>query len=1064
VHARRGSIRWKNLVVVDTPAELRVRLLGGLSVDGVDEAAFGSRKARLLLKRLAIERGRSVPSDVLIETLWNSDRPASPNDQLGVLVSRLRRVVGAERLVHRASGYALDVDWLDLDELTTRVEEAASASAAGRVSAARSAAEAAIALARGGVLPDDDGEWLDAERARCDAAIGRAHQLVAETALLAGDAEAAAAAAETSLVRDPYDEAALRLLMRAHAAAGRPASGLAAYVRVRARLAEDLGVDPTPETERLHDQLVLGDVTLDARTVHATGKPALFGRDDELAVLDGHLARARAGEAVAITVRGEGGIGKSTLVSAWAQSIAHTAVVLHCRCDPLGRDLPLQPVVDAFARHLDALGPVGAELVGDDSPLLAGLLGTAAAGTPSTVGTDPEVGRSQLFASLLAVVERLGDGPIVVIIDDIHHGGTSTYEWLSFALRRGRRLMLVLTSRPDGAALAGADEIVLGPLDDESVRSLLRDVPDASAVDDIVARSAGNPLFARSLAAAPGSRTPATIREVVDRQIDGLGPAAATIRAASIVGAGVDVDLLAAVLGTPVGDVLDDLELGCRAGLLDEGIVGFEFRHELVRDALEQSAGSARRAHVHRQVARALDRRLPRDHLAVAVHARLGGDAALASTAFVDAARMAFSRFDVGASLDHLDAALALVPSADVYGLRARVRLAALDLDGAQHDASEAVALGGGASALEVAAWTAYYRRRYEEARQYADAGTEVTGDPALQLSCRAVGGRVRHSQGDLAGAEARLTGDERAAVELRGVTDVWLAMVRVHQGRPVEALELAERALARPDRLTHAWALMHGRLGRIMALGQLGRVEDALVSCEELEQMLVRAGAAGARFDGITANCRGWLLRNVGCFELADESNERALLAHAEQRRLTEKGLTEAYWVAHLDLIDGKLMAGDPGAAERLIADLTGLETWQGTMAWHQRQRLVLARARARAMSDDQRAAWELAEHVRADAAERGSRRYELLAAAVGAGCERDPDIAAVDAVIAGLEACAKLEGWRLAADLGRQFGVDRWRRAAERMAADVVANAGGHRDTASAWIDRRLTAAWPT
>ena len=61
------------------------------------------------------------------------------------------------------------------------------------------------------------------------------------------------------LDHDPYDEAALRVLMRAYAAAGRPASALAAYARVRERLSEDLGVDPAPETEELHTLILLGD-------------------------------------------------------------------------------------------------------------------------------------------------------------------------------------------------------------------------------------------------------------------------------------------------------------------------------------------------------------------------------------------------------------------------------------------------------------------------------------------------------------------------------------------------------------------------------------------------------------------------------------------------------------------------------------------------------------------------------------------------------------------------------------------------------------------------------------
>ena len=431
---------------------------------------------------------------------------------------------------------------------------------------------------------------------------------------------------------------------------------------------------------------------------------------------------------------------------------------------------------------------------------------------------------------------------------------------------------------------------------------------------------------------------------------------------------------------------------------------------------------------------------------------------ALASAAFVDAGRAAFDRFDVGAAMEHVDAALELGPTPAAIGLRARLRLAVLDLDGARLDAAEAVASGGGAEALEIAAWTAYYRRQYDEARRFADDGAAIATDVGLELSCRAVGGRVRHGAGDLAGADEKLAAAELAPVEVRGVADVWLACLRVHQGRPAEALELAGRALVQPDRLAHKWAAMHGRFARVMALGQLGRVDEALTACDELERARLRAGDVGTRFEGIAANGRGWLLRNVGCFELADDSNERALAAHAEQARLSASGLTEAYWVAKLDLIDGRLLVGDLDAAVRGLDEANGLDEWQGTMAWHQRQRLGLLRARAARMNDDVGGAWSLADAVRTDATEHGSRRYQVLASALMASYEPNPDPARVEAVIAGLESCARLEGWRLASDLARLGGSDAHALAAERMAAGVITHAGDHRDTVAAWVERRL------
>ena len=153
------------------------------------------------------------------------------------------------------------VDWLDIVELEDRVEEASARLAAGSPTAARAAARAALALVRGEFLADEpDPVWAEADRGAAARTVARARVVAAEAALAAGDPGDAAAVAEGALDHDPYDEAALRALMRAHAAAGRPASALAAYARVASDSREDLGVDPVKETEELHTAILLGDV------------------------------------------------------------------------------------------------------------------------------------------------------------------------------------------------------------------------------------------------------------------------------------------------------------------------------------------------------------------------------------------------------------------------------------------------------------------------------------------------------------------------------------------------------------------------------------------------------------------------------------------------------------------------------------------------------------------------------------------------------------------------------------------------------------------------------------
>ena len=241
--------------------ELRLRLLGGLAIEGRTSKDVGSRKARTLLAVLAVRHGSAVSVGTLAEILWGHDQPARPQDQVGVLVSRLRGSLGAHRIVRHDAGYQLATDWLDVAELDQRSAAAAASLAAGDAVSARLGATMALDLVRGDLLPEEEGAWLEGPRTTTGRAVAGLRLLAAEAALAAGDPIGAAAAAAAGLDHDPYDEAALRVLMRAHVAVGRPASALAAYAAARHRLVEDLGVSPAPETEAVHASVLAADGT-----------------------------------------------------------------------------------------------------------------------------------------------------------------------------------------------------------------------------------------------------------------------------------------------------------------------------------------------------------------------------------------------------------------------------------------------------------------------------------------------------------------------------------------------------------------------------------------------------------------------------------------------------------------------------------------------------------------------------------------------------------------------------------------------------------------------------------
>ena len=309
-----------------------------------------------LLRLLALARGHAVPADVLAAVLWGDAQPAKPADQVAVLVSRLRGVLGRDRLEHGDGGYRLRYDWLDADELAGLVEEIERRQRAGNLVGAAAASRVALSLVRGDVPAERlDGDWAAGQLADLDRLVSRVRRLAATALAAAGFWVEAADLSAAAVARDPYDEDALRLLMRANVSGGRVGSALAAYADARRRLADDLGTDPSPETEALHAAILRGEVAAAGRHIEAGAR--LVGRQSQLDRLDVIASRSHAGSLEIVVVAGEAGIGKTSLLRAWAaRRAAIGEVVLSATCGPLDRAVPLDALMVAIGTHLHAAG------------------------------------------------------------------------------------------------------------------------------------------------------------------------------------------------------------------------------------------------------------------------------------------------------------------------------------------------------------------------------------------------------------------------------------------------------------------------------------------------------------------------------------------------------------------------------------------------------------------------------------------------------------------------------------------------------------------------------------
>ncbi len=644
------------------PRGLRVHVLGEVSVDGIERPSLGSRKARQLLRELALARGRPVSADSLADTLWDDDLPRDPAAQVAVLVSRLRAAIGADHLSHGDAGYALHYQWLDIEAAEQLTDEAARRLSREQYAAAVSASRGALALLQPGT-PADGG--TDALVSRLTA---RARLLCVRALLASGDPSGAVEIALQALDTNPLDEEALRLAMAGMAAGSRSSSALALHEAFRERLLDELGVSPSAETDLVHRAVlkgapipgvVVGSRNLPAgRPDHATG---LAGREPELAALNDCWRDARTRGMIRVAVEGEPGIGKTFLVRTWIASLPRDAQVLEARCDEVNPSLPLQPILDAVHARLREVGSnESLALLGPERRLLAPLLGApfemAEAGfdVALSLASSP-AGAAMLNAALISVMRRLCASPTVLFIDDVHRIDQASASWLAQLANRSPdvHLLVLATQRSTERRSVVVDKVIqVGPLSLEAAASIVG--PERAA--GLHGRTGGNALFLTELANAdPAVTVPDSIQASIVARCERAPEVADTLRGAAVLGSTVDVDLLARVLRTDPIRVIDHLEQGTRLALLEEHQANFVFRHEIVREAMVASAGALRRAWLHREAALCLEGSPDADPLIVAEHARLSGERHIAARALARASAVAMSRFDHDAARTLVD-------------------------------------------------------------------------------------------------------------------------------------------------------------------------------------------------------------------------------------------------------------------------------------------------------------------------------------------------------------------------------------------------------------------------
>ena len=248
---------------------MRIYLTGSLAVESgatlLGEREFPGRQGRLAFAFLAAERHRPVPRDELAEVLWGEGLPSSWETSLSAIVSNLRKLLsrigmeGKEALRWEGASYrmALPGDvWVDVEEAANSLDRAEGALRADQPSTAWGFATVASAITRRPFLPGEEGAWIETQRERLRSVYLRALDALAEVWMVRGQPSLAVTVAEEAVALDPLREAAYRRLMRIHQRGGDRGEALRIYERCRTILAEELGVDPSPETEAMYLQIL----------------------------------------------------------------------------------------------------------------------------------------------------------------------------------------------------------------------------------------------------------------------------------------------------------------------------------------------------------------------------------------------------------------------------------------------------------------------------------------------------------------------------------------------------------------------------------------------------------------------------------------------------------------------------------------------------------------------------------------------------------------------------------------------------------------------------------------
>jgi DNA-binding CsgD family transcriptional regulator/tetratricopeptide (TPR) repeat protein len=378
--------------------------------------------------------------------------------------------------------------------------------------------------------------------------------------------------------------------------------------------------------------------------VASVSSPIIVGRDEELARIERALDEAASGTPRLLFVAGEAGIGKSRLVrEAIDRARAQDSPIMHGVCLDIGQGwLPYLPVAEALRGLIRDLDPEELDRVlGPARPEMARIVPALAPPdqreTTDGLAEEPSLAdRARLFERFIDVIGRLSERhPLLAVVEDVQWIDPATRDLITFLVHNmtTEPIVAILTVRteevpaghPVSAWLAelsrapGAVRMDLGRLERSAVVRQVEAIAGRTLGDEVTERiwqrSEGNPFFAEELLSSelnmPESGRPPTLVEVLLGRIATMdADGQAVLEALAVAGRSADERLLAPVVeldARSVGRLLREAVAHGIAIALPDG--RYRFRHELLRELIEDELPLVQRRDLHERFARRLEER-----------------------------------------------------------------------------------------------------------------------------------------------------------------------------------------------------------------------------------------------------------------------------------------------------------------------------------------------------------------------------------------------------------------------------------------------------------------------